>query len=246
LPTLGWQAIVVGDPLCGPFTKGAVSAAELEPPLDKETELPAQFSARRLGAPDMKLAGNAGKLVARAESKLARGDVAGARAVMEEAVKIEPKLIGVWRALGGIYQTAQEHSKAIVAFRQVVEKDPKDALSLNNLAYILAVYDNNPKEALPLAERALLLEPRAMAIADTVGWIRHLLGDNAGAIKVLEPAARVLRGSIDVQLHLAVVYAELGRIQDAQAALKAAEAVDPDSAKARPEYQQVLKKIGKS
>jgi uncharacterized protein (TIGR03790 family) len=245
LPTLGWQAIVVGDPLCGPFTKATVSPADLQPALDKETELPNHFSARRLNAADMKLT-PAAKLFVRAESRLARGDTAGSQMTLEEAVKVDPNLIGAWRALGALYDNAKEYSKAIAAYRRVVQREPKDIISLNNLAYSLAVYENNPKEALPLAERALMIEPRSMIVADTVGWIRHLLGDNAGAIKMLEPAAKTLRGNMDVQLHLAVVYAELGRIQEAQAALKAAEAIDAGSAKSRPEYQQVLKKIGKS
>ncbi len=245
LPTLGWQAIVVGDPLCGPFTKATVSPADLEPALDKDTELPAHFSARRLSAPAMKLT-PAAKLFVRAESKLARGDSAGSRTALEEAVKVDPNLIAAWRVLGALYDSMKEYSKGIAAYRRVVEKEPKDIVSLNNLAYSLAVHENNPKEALPLAERALMLEPRAMVVADTVGWIRHLLGDNAGAIKALEPAAKTLRGNVEVQLHLAVVYAELGRMQEAQTALKAAEAIDVSSAKARPEYQQVLKKIGKS
>ena len=246
LPSLSWQAVVVGDPLCGPFTKTAISAADLEPPLDKDTELPAHFSARRLSSPDLKSDPASAKLFVRAESRLNRGDVAGSRAALEEAVKIDPQWSLAWRNLGALYEVSQEHSKAIAAYRRVLEREPKDFLSLNNLAYGLAVHEKNPKEALPLAERALLIEPRSAVIADTVGWIRHLLGDNAGAIKMLEPAAKALRGNMDVQLHAAVVYAELGRIQEAQAALRAAEALDVGSAKARPEYQQVLKKIGKS
>ena len=246
LPSLSWQAVVVGDPLCGPFTKTTIAAADLEPPLDKDTELPTHFSARRLGAPDLKNDPLSAKLLARAGSRLARGDIGGTRATLEEVVKIDPESTIAWRNLGALYSSAQEHTKAIAAYRRVIEKEPKDALSLNNLAYSVAVHEKNPKEALPLAERALLLEPRSPIIADTVGWIRHLLGDNAGALKMLEPASKMVRGNMDLQLHAAVVYAELGRIQEAQAALKAAEAIDVGSAKARPEYQQVLKKIGKS
>jgi uncharacterized protein (TIGR03790 family) len=245
LPTLSWQSIVVGDPLCAPFTKSQVSAADLNPPLDRETELPAHFSARRTAAPDLKSDPAAAKLVARAEARLAKDNTEGAIEALEQAVKIDGEMVFAWRSLGGLYEQREEWPKAAAAYREVIKREPKDAIALNNLAYLLAVRENNPKEALPLAERAFLLAPRNAIIADTVGWIRHLLGDHAGAVKLLEQAAKVLPRSVDVQLHAAVVFAAAGRMQEASAALKAAEAVDP-GVKERAEYQEVLKKVGKS
>lgn len=241
LPALSWQSVVVGDPLCAPFAKASVPAADLDPPLDKDTELPSLFSARRLAAMNLKTEAAAAKLVLRAEARLARQEVEGARASLEQAVAMDDTLTTAWRALGLLYEESSEHDKATAAYRKVIEREPKDATALNNLAYSLAVREGRLEEALPLAERAFLLA-KSPVIADTVGWIKYLMGDHAGALKLLEPAAKALPGNADVQLHAAAAFAAAGRVQDAAAALKAAEALDP-TIKDRPEFQKVQKKI---
>ncbi len=244
LPALSWQGVIIGDPLCRPFGKTGIAQAELDPALDKETELPLHFSGRRLTAPSLKGEPSAVKLLLKAEARLARDDRAAARQALEEAVTRDPLLIEGWRALGTLYDLAGEPTKAIAAYRKVIERNPKDAVALNNLAYTLAVHEKKFDEALKYGERALLLEPRSATVADTVGWIKHLLGDDAGAIKLLAPAAKVLRTNVDVQLHAAVVYAALGRLDEAAAALKAAEAVNP-AVKDRAEYREAQQKIGR-
>lgn len=244
LPALSWQSIVVGDPLCSPFVKTPLPPAALNPPLDMDTELPAHFSERRIAASGLKGDAAAIKLMLRAESRLARGDRAGTREALEAAVKIDSGLAAAWRTLGTLYDDDGDHTRAAAAYRKVLETEPKDAISLNNLAYNLAVREGKPAEALPLAERALALAPQNALIADTVGWIKHLLGDHAGALKLLVPAAKALPASVEVQLHAAAAYASAGRLEDAAAALKAAEAADPN-ARERPEFQDVMRKIGK-
>jgi hypothetical protein len=47
-----------------------------------------------------------------------------------------------------------------------------------------------------------------------------------------------------VQLHAAVVFAAVGRLEEAAAALKTAEAADPN-VKSRPEYREAQQKIGR-
>ena len=48
IPYLSWQNVVIGDPLCAPFTKTEVATADLAPAADPDTELPQFFSDRRL------------------------------------------------------------------------------------------------------------------------------------------------------------------------------------------------------
>ena len=246
LPALSWQSVVLGDPLCAPFTKTHMAAADINPPLDRETELPAFFSTHRLATAQMsKTNAAAAKLVARAEARLAKDNPAGALEALEQAVKIDPELLVAWQALGDLYQQRKDFAKAMAAYRHILQRNPKDAISLNNLAYILAVREGKPKEALAFADRALLLEPRSPVIADTVGWVRYLVGDHAGALKLLEPAAKMLPRNAEVQFHAAAAFAAVGRVQEAAAALKTAESLDP-AIKEQPEYAQVVKRIGKT
>jgi uncharacterized protein (TIGR03790 family) len=242
LPALSWQSVVVGDPLCAPFAKTHIPATELDPPIDKETELPSLFSARRLAAANLKAEPAVTKLVLRGEARLARNDRDGARESLEQAVAMDDSVAAAWRALGLLYEESSEHDRAIAAYRKVIQREPKDAISLNNLAYSLAVRQGKLEEALPLAERALLLAPRNALIADTLGWIKYLMGDHAGAVKLLEPVAKVLPRNADVQLHAAAAFAAAGRMKDAEAALKAAAMLDP-KIKERPEFLEVQKKI---
>ena len=243
LPALSWQSVVVGDPLCAPFARSSVPAAELDPPLDTDTEQPSLFSARRLAALNVKTQPAAAKLVLRAEARLARQDNDGARAALEQAVAMDDSLTMAWRALSGLYELGSEHEEAIAAYRKVIEREPKDAISLNNLAYSLAVREGKLEEALPLAERAFLLA-KSPVIADTVGWIKYLMGDHAGALKLLEPAAKALPGNADVQLHAAAAFAAAGRVEEAAAALKAAATLNPGIAE-RQEFQEIQRKIQK-
>ena len=244
LPALSWQSVIVGDPLCAPFARTTVPAAELDPPIDKESELPSLFSPRRIAGSGMKGDPAALKLVIKAEVREARDDRAGARQALEEAVARDDSLTTAWRALGLFYDASKETAKAANAYRKATAADPKDWVSLNNLAYLIAVNENKPADALGLAEQALQLSGGSLVVADTVGWIKHLLGDDAGAIKLLAPAAKGLRTSADVQLHAAIVFAAMGRTEDATAALKAAEAADP-TVKTRPEYREAQQKIGR-
>jgi tetratricopeptide (TPR) repeat protein len=244
LPTLSWQSVIIGDPLCAPFARTAVPAGELDPPADKETELPSLFSARRIAAVGVKGDPAAVKLWLKAQTRAARDDRAGSRQALEEAVGRDDSLAVAWVQLGIQYDSAKESSKAVAAYRKAIAGNPRDWVALNNLAYIMAVTEGKPADALGLAEKALQLSGGSAVVADTVGWIKHLMGDDAGAIKILAPASKILRANADVQLHAAVVYAAMGRIDEAAAALKAAEAADP-AVKSRAEFRDVQQKIGK-
>lgn len=243
LPSLGWQAVIVGDPLCSPFGTTALPEDATNPPLDKDTELPAHFSARRLAASGLQSENPmAVKLLLRGEARLAADDKQGAREALEQSVALDDDLNAAWRTLGLTYEQLGEPAKAIAVYRRLVQRDSKDVVVLNNLAYALAVRENKPAEALPYAERAGLLAPRNPVIADTVAWVKHLLGDSAGALKHAAFAAKGAPDNVDIQLHAAVIYAAVGRLEEAAAALKAAESLDP-GVKARDEYRQARSRI---
>jgi Tfp pilus assembly protein PilF len=244
LPTLSWQSVIVGDPLCRPFGKTTITAADLDPPTDKDTELPAFYSARRLAAIGSRTQPAAAKLILRSEARLARDDKDGARAALETAVKLDDSNPLALHALATAYESSEQYDRAIEIYRKLIERNPKDPVALNNLGYALAVRKGQPAEGLPYAERALLLA-RNPVIADTVGWIKYLLGDYAGAVKILEPSAKAVPGNADIQLHAAAAFAAVGRIKEAGAALKAAEAADP-KVKERADYREIAQKIAKN
>src|SRR6185436_16702010 len=92
MPSLSWQTVVIGDPLAAPFRTHTLTAQEIDRGRDTATELPVWFSARVLQQVKAGTPVEAARLVARANSRLGRDDVAGARQALEQATAIEPAL----------------------------------------------------------------------------------------------------------------------------------------------------------
>jgi Flp pilus assembly protein TadD len=230
LPDLSWQSVVVGDPLCAPFVRPAVAAADLDPPLDPATELPALFAARRLdfmrtqakGVPDAVL-----PLVLRGEGRVSRGDDAGAREVLEEATKQAPDLPAAQLQLALLYEQAEDHVNARARYHEVLRLESDNAIALNNLAYSLAVHDKSPKEGVPFARRAYVLFPRDPRVVDTLAWIEHLSGNSAEAARLLRNMVQRDVGLAEVHLHAAIVFAATGDLREAERQLNTALKRDP-------------------
>jgi uncharacterized protein (TIGR03790 family) len=243
MPYLSWQSVIVGDPLCAPFRPATLVAENLDPPIDKDTELPALFSARRL-ATSVGRSGSApaAKLIVRAEARLAHGDPAGAAEALKQAVAIDATSLAAWRTLGVALDAQRNYADAAAAYERALKLDQNDVESLNNLAYILAVRDKRPADALPLASRAGALDSANGLVQDTLGWIHHLLGENQEAAKLLAAASRAEPGHAEIQFHAAIVLDLVGRRDEAAKALQAAGALEP-ALKQRPEFQELQRKL---
>jgi predicted TPR repeat methyltransferase len=57
---------------------------------------------------------------------LARGDLAGAAEILEQALETAPTFAGAWFALGTIRETQGDRERAIAAFRAARDADPQD------------------------------------------------------------------------------------------------------------------------
>jgi uncharacterized protein (TIGR03790 family) len=246
LPHVGWQTIVVGDPLCAPFRARSLTDEDAASPLDPETELPAHFSARRLAAlaPAMKAPEGAIKWLLRAEARGARDDRDGTIEALQKALEIEPDFLAAWRRLGMEFEAAGRHAEAHATYRRVIALDRNDIVALNNLAFGLAVREHQPEEALGLAQRAATLAKGSPTVNDTLGWVHYLLGNTDEALRLILPAAKALPGSADVQFHAAVVLAAAGRLDEAERALQAALKIS-DSVRERPEFEDLQQRLAR-
>jgi uncharacterized protein (TIGR03790 family) len=250
MPYLSWQSIVVGDPLCAPFARTPLSTTQLHQGLDPDTELPALFSERQLALMARSgLKADALKLLLKAQTRSAQGESAAAvEPLLVRAADLEPRLTAAQMQLAIFYESIGQYEKAIDRYRRGLTAEPNNPLFLNNLAYVLAVHANQPADALPLAERAFKLSlnipesaaamsiaaptglffgAKSAAIADTLGWIRHLLGDNRGALAPLEAAVKAAPLNAELLTHLAIVHEALGDPAKARAAIDTAAKSDP-------------------
>ena len=237
LPHVSWQAIVIGDPLCAPFRKSVLTRAEIEADRDAATELPGLFSKRRLETMQASfqasmpgVSSSAVSLILLAESRNARGDKAGARKALEEATAAAPNLTIAQLQLGMMDEQAGNYEAAAERYRVVLKTQPNSVLALNNLAYHIAVRGKMPGEALPLARRAVALQPENASILDTLGWIEHLLGNDESAVKSLAQAAKLAPTLAEARFHAAIVFGALGALPNARAELAEALKLNPSLA----------------
>jgi uncharacterized protein (TIGR03790 family) len=241
-PFLSWQSVVVGDPLCAPFGRSRASTDSVVGSLDPTTELPAFFSARRVAAVSKEgLQAVTVQDFLRAESRVAHGDMPGARKVLEDATAREPRFTDAQILLASIYEVNSEFDLAIERYRIILTYRPNDALALNNLAYGLAVHQKKPDEALPLARKSYSLL-KVVESADTLGWVLHLTGDDAAAALIFNDVVRTVTKDPETLLHAAIVFAAAGHPDAATQVLTRATALNP-ALESRPEVKELRTRL---
>jgi len=227
LPYLSWQSVVIGDPLVAPFRKGSVPADQLDPPIDKTTELPAFLSERRVAnLSSSTVSPEAARQFVRADSRLRRSDVDGARLALETATRLSPQFAVAHLTLASIYEQTGRFDDAFERYLVLQKIQPDNPIVLNDLAFALAVRKNAPKEALPLATRAYKLAPNSPNISDTLGWIHHLLGDDKTAEPLVVAAVKGAPNNAEILLHAAIVFGANGKFREATQLLNRARSID--------------------
>jgi uncharacterized protein (TIGR03790 family) len=245
MPYLSWQTVVIGDPLCAPFPRRALQPADLDKGLDPATELPALFAARRLAVMTKGTTPEAAKAVMRSEARSAKGDKAGTVKALEEATALDPRLVSAQLLLASEYEAQQAHEKAIERYRAVLTVTPDNIVALNNLAYALALRKGEPLEALGFAQRAMGLSGgRSPEVADTLAWVQHLLGRDQDAADILSRIVKANPERAPFRLHAAVVFAALGRLDEARTELREAVRLDPELEKS-DEAKALRAKLGR-
>jgi uncharacterized protein (TIGR03790 family) len=234
MPSLSWQTVVIGDPLCVAFPRRALTRADIEDPIEANAEIPALFRSRRLealrasfkGVPDEAL-----DAWLAADMRQAHNDLAGVRVALERMTALAPNAIAAQLRLATLYGRLQEHGKAVERYRIVIEAQPRNHVALNNLAYALGIYLKNPEEALPFARRAVAVAPESGGTLDTLGWIEYLSGNVTAAEKLLTDASRRIPHNAEIRLHAAIVSAAIGSWAESATHLKEALRLDPSLAK---------------
>ncbi len=101
-----------------------------------------------------------------------------------------------------------KYALAIEQYRLVLERQPKDAVALNNVAW--AMYQLKDPAALGYAQRAYDLSPSDAAIADTLAQILVEKGDLARGLEVLQKAVAAAPSNREIRYHLAQALVKSG------------------------------------
>lgn len=153
---------------------------------------------------------------------LLRGEPKGAIASMQEGVRLEIERAALesrpsdvhtmYTKLGeSQYATGQRHD-AEASFRKALEHNAKDAYAQDWLAFLRLV-DSETVGALPLAEKAVYLDPMIAQAHFNLGRARFFTGDGSGAIIAFREANRLNPNGVGYKATLdSVVKSERGLI----------------------------------
>lgn len=115
---------------------------------------------------------------------------------IEEKLLEEPESISLYRELAMVYHEMGALDKAIESYEKILSLDPKQASSLNNLAWIFVTAPDedlrDPKRALELAKRAVALD-RAAHCLDTLAEAYYVNGYIDEALEVIKEAISVAK-----------------------------------------------------
>jgi tetratricopeptide (TPR) repeat protein len=121
-----------------------------------------------------------------------------------------------------IYNLEGLYSDAERVYRTVVSRDPKNAVCINNLAWLILWNSSNEAEALKLVNGAMDVVGREPSLLDTRGVIFLALGQHSNALNDLQEAAKE-KPTASVIFHLARAYLALQNRDQALAELDRAE-----------------------
>lgn len=161
-------------------------------------------------------------------------------AELQDWIRRMPSDLIARRTLADYHMAAGRNDAAIEELEKVVEARPKDAIALNNLAWLY--HATGDKRGLTLAERAYAEAPRAPAIADTYGWILAQNGRVHDGLKVLTQAAELAPNNWQIQYHFARVLAEAGEHERALSVARRIVSA-PEASETRQDAQRLLTEL---
>ncbi len=119
--------------------------------------------------------------------------------------------------LGSIYERQKRYEPAEAAFRKVLASDPRSAMTLNYLGYMMADRGTRLEEAMGYIKKAVELDPQNGAYLDSLGWAYFKLGNYELAEENLRKASERIGNDATVQDHLGDLYQKMGRLKLAAA-----------------------------
>lgn len=134
------------------------------------------------------------------------------RKAYELSTKQEDKDYATFVA-GSIYERQKKFEQAEEQFRKVVASDPKNAMALNYLGYMLADRGTRLEEAIGYIRRAVSIEPQNGAYLDSLGWAYYKLGNYELAEENLRRASEKITNDPTVHDHLGELYQRTGRLK---------------------------------
>jgi tetratricopeptide (TPR) repeat protein len=166
---------------------------------------------------------------------------------LEQAIRKTQRKADLRASLALLRNLEGRYDEAVELYRQVLAEDNQHVVALNNLAWLLAVRQHKPDEALVLLARAEEIKGAAPDLLDTRAVVYLSQGEGGRAIKLLEQAAAD-RPSAATLFHLARAHQLAHDPAAARMALDRAREMGLSPAKVhpleRPALEQMLAELG--
>ena len=137
----------------------------------------------------------------------------------QKAVELDDSLPLAHARLGWIYLRLKQHDQAIAEAERAVALDPNSAEGLANLGFILN-WAVRPEEGIDYIKKAMRLDPHyPVNYVFRLGQAYYLMKQNEQAIAIMKRAVTRNPDQDYTHRHLAVLYVEAGRDEEARAAV---------------------------
>ena len=164
-----------------------------------------------------------------------------ALAKAEPLVNSKDDKVNFYFRKGALAEREKHYDQAEQLFHKVLDIDPDNAITLNNLGYMLADKTTRYTDALKYIRKAVELEPMNGAYLDSLGFIYLKLGQYEQAEDNLRKAVERTSTDPTVHDHLGDLYEKTGRIRLAAAQWEISVAEFAKSAPADVEPADVAK-----
>ena len=139
--------------------------------------------------------------------------------------------------LGGFLVELKRYEESREVFAQLSEEEDSP-LVLNNLAYVVGVYLDQPDKGIKIAKEAAKAAPRVTSIIDTVAKLHLMLNEHQKAAETYEYLLQVDPAHTGAMTNLAIIYAD--ELQDFDRAIVYAERARSQN----PRSPEVLDALG--
>ncbi len=118
--------------------------------------------------------------------------------------------------LATVYDKQKDYDRAESLLKEILKEDPKDAIALNYIGYLLADRGIRLQEAVDYVQQALVLDPNNGAYLDSLGWAFFKMNDLPKAERYLLQAVELERKDPVIHDHLGDLYLKAGNLEKAQ------------------------------
>jgi len=142
--------------------------------------------------------------------------------VFERGAEAIPESGSFFMQLGVLNTVAGDTKKAMDAYQRLLEIVPGNLLAVNNLAALLVETNESQQIEKAATLVAALKDSEYAAFIDTYGWTSFKVGKVDEALIALESAVNKEGTIPEMNYHLAMVYIEKGRVEEAKMELEKA------------------------